>query len=63
MTGQAGWMQEMRYFYINLATRRLSPYEQVVWFYFMHRANNAFWKFPLVLSTNEIAFLSCLCGS
>lgn len=45
----------MRYFYINLATRRLSPYEQVVWFYFMHRANNAFWKFPLVLSTNEIA--------
>lgn len=48
-------MQEMRYFYINLATRRLSPYEQVVWFYFMHRANNAFWKFPLVLSTNEIA--------
>lgn len=55
MTGQAGWMQEMRYFYINLATRRLSPYEQVIWFYLMHRANNAFWKFPLVFSTNEIA--------
>lgn len=55
MTAQAGWLQEMRYFYINLATRRLSPYEQVVWFHFMHRANNAFWKFPLVLSTNEIA--------
>ena len=55
MTAQAGWLQEMRFFYINLATRRLSPYEQVVWFYFMHRANSAFWKFPLVLSTNEIA--------
>ncbi len=55
MTAQAGWLQEMRYFYINLATRRLSPYEQVVWFHFMHRANNAFWKFPLILSTNEIA--------
>lgn len=56
MTAQAtGWIAETRCFFVNLTVRPLSPYAQLTWLHLMNRANATFWRFPLVLRTNEIA--------
>ena len=58
MTAQAtGWIAETKYFFANLSVRPLSPYAQLTWLHLMNRANATFWRFPLVLRTNEIAGL------
>lgn len=58
MTAQAtGWIAETKYFFANLTVRPLSPYAQLTWLHLMNRANATFWRFPLVLRTNEIAGL------
>jgi hypothetical protein len=55
MTAQAGWIAETKCFFVNLSIRPLSPYAQLVWLHLLNRANSTFWKFPLILRTNEIA--------
>lgn len=49
------WVHEYRFFFQNLTVRPLSAIAQALWHYLMMRANNAFWQFPLMLRTNEIA--------
>ncbi len=55
METAGGWITEIRYFYIRQTMDPLSAHAQALWHYLMYRANNTFWKFPLVLRATELS--------
>lgn len=58
MGGQSdgtGWVHEIRAFYREHNTNRLSVGAQAMWHFLMVKANDNWWRYPICLNLTEIA--------
>jgi len=51
----SGWITEIRYLYLQMMIRPLTPQAQALWHFLMQKANAIFWEFPLVMRAEELA--------